>query len=95
MDFDPASALEKVHCPVLALFGEKDMQVPPSTNRAPLEAALAKAGNRRVTVRVYPDANHLFIEAVTGNPSEYPTLEKLFVPGLVDDVAGWVTAVAR
>ncbi|MGH9388683.1 MAG: alpha/beta hydrolase, partial [Vicinamibacteria bacterium] len=28
LDYDPASALEKVQCPVLALFGEKDLQVP-------------------------------------------------------------------
>jgi pimeloyl-ACP methyl ester carboxylesterase len=95
VSFDPAPTLERVHCPVLALFGGKDMQVPPATNRAPLEAALARGGNRRVTVKVYPEANHLFIKAVTGNPAEYPTLEKVFVPGLVDDVAGWVTAVTR
>ncbi len=91
VDFDPASVLEKVHCPVLALFGGKDMQVPPSTNRAPLEAALAKGGNRRVTLKVYPNANHLFIKAVTGSPAEYATLEKAFVPGFVDYVAGWIT----
>jgi hypothetical protein len=43
--------------------------------------------------RAQSDANHLFIKAVTGNPSEYPTLEKVFVPGLIEYVAGWVTAV--
>src|SRR5690606_1922069 len=35
--YDPAPALEKVKCPVLALFGEKDLQVPASSNRAAVE----------------------------------------------------------
>ena len=95
LDFDPAEALAQVACPVLALFGGKDLQVEPSLNRPVLEAALARGGNRQVSVRVYPDANHLFQKAVTGSPAEYATLEKVFVPGLLDDIASWITAQAR
>ena len=90
--FDPATALEKVSCPVQVIFGERDLQVPPALNRAPVEAALARAGNRQVTVKVYPEANHLFQRAKTGHPSEYATLPKDFVPGLLDDVAAWIAA---
>ena len=93
--FDPADSLAKVKCPVLAIFGAKDTQVPPSLNRQPLEAALAKAGNTRLTVKVYPEANHLFIKANTGQATEYPMLEKVFVPGVLDDLASWVKTVAR
>jgi len=32
-----------------------------------LEAAFAKGGNARVTVKLDPDANHLFMKAVTGD----------------------------
>jgi pimeloyl-ACP methyl ester carboxylesterase len=92
---DPAEALSRVSCPVLALFGERDLQVPAAANRAPLEAALARANNDRVTVKVYPEANHLFIKSVTGNPSEYPTLEKIFVPGLLNDVSHWILAQTK
>ena len=91
---DPADFLTKVKCPVFAMFGAKDMQVPPSLNQQPLEAALAKAQNARVTVKVYADANHLFIKANTGQPAEYPTLEKVFVPGMLEDLASWVKSVA-
>src|SRR5207249_2848207 len=49
--FDPATALEHVACPVLAIFGAKDTQVRPDLNRAPLEAAFLKAGNTRVVVQ--------------------------------------------
>jgi pimeloyl-ACP methyl ester carboxylesterase len=93
--FDPADFLTKVKCPVFAMFGARDTQVPPSLNRQPLEAALAKAGNTRLTVKVYPEANHLFIKANTGQATEYPTLEKVFVPGVLEDLASWVKSVAR
>jgi hypothetical protein len=69
--------------------------VPPASNRPPLEAAVAKSGNRDVTIKVYPDANHLFIPATTGNPSEYGTLEKRFVPGLLEDLTAWIQQRTR
>jgi uncharacterized protein len=56
---DPAEALAKMTCPILVLFGERDMQVPPAANRPPVEAALTAAKNPDVTVKVYPEANHL------------------------------------
>jgi fermentation-respiration switch protein FrsA (DUF1100 family) len=93
--FDPAPVFAQVKCPAFAFFGEKDTQVRPDLNKAPLEAAFAKGGNTHVTVKVYPEANHLFIKAVTGLVSEYPTLEKVFVPGLLDDLVAWVRSVTR
>jgi pimeloyl-ACP methyl ester carboxylesterase len=95
IDYDPAQALAGVTCPVLALFGSLDLQVPAEMNRRALAAALARAGNRDVTIKTYEGANHLFIKAVTGSPAEYPTLEKQFVPGLLDDVTSWILARAR
>lgn len=93
--FDPAPVLAQVKCPVLVLFGAKDTQVRPDLNKPVLEAAFAKGGNIRVTVKVYPDANHLFIKATTGQVSEYATLEKVFVPGFLDDLVAWVRSVTR
>jgi len=95
LDFDPAGALSKVTCPVLALYGGKDMQVPAGPDRDALEAALAEAGNTRVTVRVYPEANHLFQAANSGSPAEYPTLEKKFVEGFLEDLTGWIRETTK
>lgn len=61
----------------------------------PLEAAVARSGDRDVTIKVYPDANHLFIPPVTGSPAEHATLEKRFVPGLLEDVTTWIRERAR
>jgi uncharacterized protein len=87
---DPATSLEKVTVPVLALFGEKDVQVPPQFNVDPVQAALAKAGNEDVAVKIIPGANHLFQAADTGGPNEYATLPKEFAPGVVDTIVDWL-----
>ena len=92
---EPAPVLQKVRCPVLALFGANDLQVAPEANAAPLERALRKGGNRDVTVRVIPRANHVFQETDNGSPLLYGTLKKEFVPGFLDTVSTWVTTRAR
>lgn len=90
LSYDPAKALEKVSIPVLMLFGGKDLQVPVSQNRPPMEEALLKAGNQEYHVKVFPDANHLFQEAGTGSPNEYPQLPKVFVPGFLEEILDWI-----
>lgn len=92
ISFDPATALRRVTVPVFAVFGGRDLQVPEAANRPRLEAALKEGGNQQVTVKVYPEANHLFMSAVTGEVTEYATLPKAFVPSLMDDLATWVLA---
>lgn len=90
LSHDPSYALEKVTCPVLLLFGGKDLQVIVSQNQKPMEDALKKAGNSNYTTKIYPDANHLFQEAGTGSPNEYGQLPKEFVPGFLDDITQWI-----
>jgi uncharacterized protein len=90
LSFDPSTALRRVSCPVFAAFGALDLQVPAAANRIRLEASLAEASNKNVTVAVYPEANHLFMRAVTGQPAEYGTLPKTFVPALLEDLAAWI-----
>lgn len=90
IDCDPLPALEYVRCPVLALFGELDMQVPVGLNKEPMEKALGRSSSKDWRVEVIPKANHLFQKAVTGNPSEYATLEKSFVAGFLDLMTGWM-----
>ena len=88
--FDPSTVLRRVACPVFAAFGGRDVQVAEAVNRARLEAALSDARNQQVTVRVYPEANHLFMQAVTGQLAEYATLPKAFVAPLLEDLATWI-----
>lgn len=90
VDYDPAQALANVRVPVLALFAELDPMVPPEPNMRLLADALAKADNDRLTMRLFPGANHQFWPARTGTRAEYPQLERRFVPGFLDAISGWI-----
>ncbi len=91
IDFDPATALVNVGCPVLAIFGGLDMQVPVSLNKTPMESALGRSGTKDWIVEVLPKANHLFQTAVTGSFSEYAALPGEFTPGFLELMTGWIT----
>ena len=93
IDFDHAAPLRDVTCPVLVLFGRLDLQVPPAQNEQPVRAALAR--NSAATIAVLDGANHLFQSARTGQPTEYATLEKAFVPGFLEQITAWVTRATK
>ena len=46
--------------------------------------------NPRVTARIYPELNHLFLPARTGHPTEYPMLKGNFSPQVLQDMAEWL-----
>ena len=86
---DPAIYLSKVHCAVFATFGEKDLQVDAAQNLPPMKALLKQAGNKHFSYKIFPEANHLYQKAWTGNPSEYGLLKKEFIPGFVNELTRW------
>ncbi len=88
--YNPKLALEKVKCPVLALNGEKDLQVPPKENLAAIKNALHKGGNKNVTTKELPNLNHLFQECETGAPAEYGTIEQTFAPIALEEIKNWI-----
>ena len=88
--YNPAPALEKVKCPVLAVNGEKDLQVPPKENLEAIKKALTKGGNKSVTTKELPNLNHLFQECKTGSPDEYATIEQTFSPNALTEILKWL-----
>ncbi len=58
MLFDPGPVLGAVQVPVLAVYGENDLDVLTAEHRPRLEAALAAAGNEDVTVITIPGVDH-------------------------------------
>jgi fermentation-respiration switch protein FrsA (DUF1100 family) len=93
--YDPIPALEKVSCPVLAITGEKDLQVPPKENLEAIKAALKKGGNENVTIKELPGLNHLFQECETGGPSEYAEIEQTFSPIALSEISNWIKAQVK
>ncbi|WZO99095.1 alpha/beta fold hydrolase [Isosphaeraceae bacterium EP7] len=87
--YDPLPTLSKVTCPVLAISGEKDLQVPPENLEA-IATALKAGGNMQVTTRLFPGLNHLFQPAETGSPSEYGSIEQTISPAVLETIRNWV-----
>ena len=87
---DPAKVLEKVTCPILAVNGEKDLQVPPEENLTAIGHALKRGGNSNVTLMEFPSLNHLFQECETGSPSEYGVIEQTFSPMVLTEISSWI-----
>ncbi|MDO9554120.1 MULTISPECIES: alpha/beta hydrolase family protein [Rhodonellum] len=90
LKYDPATILEKVTCPILALNGEKDLVVTPKENLSGISNALKKGGNTNVTVRELPNLNHLFQNCETGSPAEYAKIEETFSPIALKEMADWI-----
>jgi hypothetical protein len=93
MNYNPSEAMEKVKCPVLALLGELDAQVPAELNKSALKAALLRANNKHLDIKVLPGANHLFQEAQSGSPEEYSILKPEFVNGFLKLISDWIIAI--
>lgn len=88
--YNPALILPKVKCPVLAVNGDKDLQVPAKANLEAIKAGLEKGGNKEVKTIEYPGLNHLFQKTETGLPSEYGTLEETFSEEVLADIVSWL-----
>jgi uncharacterized protein len=58
--FNPPNYWRKVRAPVLLLYGMHDERVPPLASANAIEAALKGAGNKRVSLKMFPGADHTF-----------------------------------
>ena len=90
LTYDPATALGKLACPVLAINGSLDLQVPPALNLPAIRKALEAGGNKHDEVDELPGLNHLFQTAKTGSPAEYGEIEETISPVALDKMASWI-----
>jgi len=90
LTYDPAPTLEQVTVPVLAINGEKDLQVPYEVNLREIEAALQRGGNTDYEIHALPDHNHLFQHSETGAPSEYSAIEETWSVESMELIAEWI-----
>jgi hypothetical protein len=90
---DPATYWKKVKCPVLALDGEKDLQVAANENLPAIEKTLKSSGNKSVKTVKLSELNHLFQHCKTGLPAEYSTIEETFSPEALKIINDWILAL--
>lgn len=79
-NYDPVPTLRKVHCPVLAIFGESDPLVPARKSAEIWKTALREAGNHDVVIKIFPHADHGIADPRTDAP----------VPGLITLERNWL-----
>jgi uncharacterized protein len=90
LDYDPEPVLERVVCPVLALNGDRDLQVDADENVPLFRRAYEKSGNRDFTVMEIEGVNHLFQKAQSGSPALYGAIEETIAPQVLKAVESWL-----
>ncbi|MGA3019698.1 MAG: prolyl oligopeptidase family serine peptidase, partial [Bryobacteraceae bacterium] len=90
LTYDPAPALRKLTCPVLAINGSKDTQVPPQQNLPAIRKALEEGGNKHFEAVELPGLNHLFQTAKTGAVAEYAQIEETISPVALEKIGNWL-----
>jgi alpha/beta superfamily hydrolase len=90
---DPAVYWKKVQCPVIALNGDKDLQVAADINLPAIEKALMAGGNKNVKTVKLPELNHLFQHCKTGLVAEYGQIEETFSPEALKIISDWITGL--
>ena len=90
LTYDPRPTLAQVKCPVLAVIGERDLQVPSKENLPGIEKALQSGGNKDFTVRELEGLNHLLQKCQTGSPTEYGQIEETMSPMALELIGDWI-----
>ena len=91
VDIDVAPYVKATKCPVLALGGAKDLNVPVALNVPYLQQYLPKKGKNKI--KVYDGLNHEFQHCATGNPAESVTIEETFAPEVLQDIVEWMKSL--
>jgi len=85
----PQSYWRQVKRPVLLLYGARDERVPPARDAIAILTALSAGGNKRATLHIFSEADHLFSlpSANGGWPKR--------VPDCADVLIAWAKEVSR
>ena len=87
---DPASYFPKVHCPLLALGGDRDCQVLAEPNLQRIKQLCPQAETHTL-----PGLNHLFQHCTTGTPDEYIQIEETFAPEALRHILDFLLGPTR
>ena len=90
LDFDPEPVFAQLKCPVLALNGDRDLQVDADDTVPLLRNAYEKSGNKDFTVAQISGVNHLFQHAPSGSPALYGAIEETIAPEVLKAIEHWL-----
>jgi pimeloyl-ACP methyl ester carboxylesterase len=87
LDYDPRPALRALGVPTLVILGERDPLTPTAETARRIDAAMRDAGNRNVTIRVIPGADHGLL-VPSGLRATW--FEQRPASGWVEEMTDWV-----
>ena len=93
LNMDFSTFLSLVKCPVMALGGSNDLNVPAEFNMKVLKSKLPS--NSKDFIKIYPGLNHLFQHSSTGNPLDYVNIEETMSEEVMNDVCTWINKVTN
>ncbi len=95
LTYDPEPNLRKVKCPVLAINGDKDVQVAADENLPVIKAALEAGGNKNIRIEKIPNINHIMQTSTTGHPNEYSKIEETISPKVLQLITEWIGEASK
>ena len=93
LNMDFSQFLKSVKCPVMALGGSNDLNVPAEFNMQSLKNGLPH--NSKNVIKIYPGLNHLFQHSSTGNPLDYVNIEETMSEEVLNDMCTWINKVTN
>ena len=95
LKFTPEDYLTRLQCAVLAINGEKDIQVAAKSNLAAIKKALEKSKSVKYATVEMPGLNHLFQHCKKCTIEEYGELEETFSPEVLGIISKWIKEVTQ
>lgn len=89
VSYNPATALRKLKCPVLAINGDRDIQVSADENLTAIEQALQQSKSRNYITRNLKGLNHLFQECNRCTVDEYSQIDQTISPAALSTILDW------
>jgi len=86
---DPVPYLEKITCPLLAIWGERDTSIDVDQAVEAYRGALAKGGNNDFQFVVFPETSHWMTRTKTGSMKEWRENTEM-IPGFLDTMGKWL-----
>ncbi|GAC1418585.1 MAG: alpha/beta fold hydrolase [Flavisolibacter sp.] len=90
LGLDPQVYLQKITAKVLALNGDKDIQVIAEPNLSAIKTALDKSPSKEFEIKQIKGVNHLFQHCKICNLTEYGQLEETIAPEVLQTIHQWL-----
>jgi len=91
LTYDPINDLKTIKCPVLAIYGTKDVQVPPEEDYGLIKASLPK--NSKTKIVLFKDVNHFMQAEPDGTSRDYTYNPVTIAPEVLSQIATWINAL--